>query len=224
MRFFKTIDASKQVFLRVDSIQKCLIFAAIYHSLVMSFITTIEKYALLTPVCKEDILASLETQTAKKGRLLLTPTQINTHLYFVERGLARVFYDTDTVEITSRFVMEGEFLCVVLSFFSQQPSNEYIEILEDSSLLALSFDNYTRLLDKYPELGNDLRKLYEKQLQLYETQSIILRERNPTKKYAHFLALYPRLAARVQAKYIASYLNIHPSAISTARNDLKKKG
>lgn len=190
----------------------------------MSFITAIEKYHALPKACKADLSTVLQPLKIRQGRFVVTPGQVNTHLYFVEKGLARVFYEAEARVITSRFVMEGDFLCSVPSFFGQIPSNDYIEALEDCTLAAISSQDYQRLLDQYPTLGNVLRKIYEKHLQLYEVQSALLRQRDPVKQYERFLALYPKLACRIRAKHIASYFNVHPSTISKVRKVLKDKG
>jgi CRP-like cAMP-binding protein len=119
----------------------------------MPFIKILESFAPISDDCKAALYIAITSKSYKKGQTILLPGDINTKLYFIETGLAKVYYDADADadadarQIISWFGYEGGFLCSVRSYLSQIPSREYIEILEDSKLLAIEYDDLQRLLE-----------------------------------------------------------------------------
>jgi CRP/FNR family transcriptional regulator, anaerobic regulatory protein len=152
----------------------------------MPFVKTLENYAPISNACKVALSAIITSKQYKKKTIILQPGNINTKIYFIETGLARVYYDTDTDtdirEIVSWFGYEGGFLCSVRSFLSQKPSLEAIEVLEDSRMFAIEYNDLQRLFEEYPELNLVFRLIHERYLQIYDTRTAILRERNPHRR------------------------------------------
>ena len=187
----------------------------------MSIITTLERYAVMSDACKARISKIIVAKKHKKKQIILKPGEFNKKLYFIETGLARVYYEVQQDrEVTSWFGYEGGFLCSVSAFLSQKPSREYIETLEDSTLYAIEYDDLQQLFIEFPELNLVFRRLYEHCLRLYDTRTVLLRERNPRAQYQAFLRLYPALGNRVQIGHVASYLNRSISTISHVRQEI----
>src|ERR1700744_4946661 len=70
------------------------------------------------------------TQLTKEGR-------IATSIYFITKGILRIFYAKDDAEITGFIFSEGLFASCYESFLLQTKSNQTLEALEDSVLLAI---------------------------------------------------------------------------------------
>ncbi len=193
----------------------------------MPFIKTLESFAPMSDDCKAALNVAITSKNYKKGQTILLPGNINTQLYFIETGLAKVYYDADADadarQIISWFGYEGGFLCSVRSYLSQVPSKEYIEILEDSKLLAIEYNDLQRLFEDYPELNLIFRLVSQFFILIYDARTNILRERIPKRQYEAFLKLYPKLGNRVRVGDVAAYLNRDISTISNVRNEIAKE-
>lgn len=109
----------------------------------MPLATALSKIAPLSQGCQEALRTVSKSLAMKAGRNLLTLGQISDKLYYIEAGLVRAFYDTDTSrKVSNWFDQEDGWVFSVQSFFKQIPSNEYIQLLEDSQLIIKICKNY----------------------------------------------------------------------------------
>lgn len=189
----------------------------------MPLATALLKIAPLSEKCQVAIRAVSQSLIYKSGRYLLVPNQISDKLYYIEAGLVRAFYDTDNGrEVSNWFDQEDGWVCSVQSFLTQTPANEYIQLLEDSQLIAVSYQDLLRLLNQYPELNFHFRLLSEYHLVVYDKRLQLLREQDALKRYQGFLELYPRLACRLQVKHVAQFLNLAPATLSRIRKKFQE--
>lgn len=137
-------------------------------------------------------------------------------IFFIEKGASRSYYLKDGNEITTWFSFENEFTTSFYSFISNEPSNETVELLEDSIVCAFRFDELDALTKKYPAIN----QLYRKVLELnFIHQEKLLTERFSTakEKYQNLIAKFPAISQRVPLGHIASYLGITQSTLSRIR-------
>ena len=137
-------------------------------------------------------------------------------IFFVEKGACRSYYLKDGNEITTWFTFENDFTTSFYSFISNEPSHETIELLEDSILYVLKFDELNTLTVKYPEINH----LYRKVLELnFVRQEKLLTERfsSAKEKYQNLVTKFPEILQRVPLMHIASYLGITQSTLSRIR-------
>jgi len=154
------------------------------------------------------------------ARFKLIKTGSTVHkIFFIEQGASRSYYLNDGKEITTWFTFENEFITSFYSFISREPSNETIELLEDSVLWELRFDDLNKLTEEYPEINH----LYRKVLELnFIRQEKLLTERfsSAKDKYENLITNYPQILQRVPLGYIASYLGVTQSTLSRIRHKL----
>ncbi|MDF7821294.1 Crp/Fnr family transcriptional regulator [Runella sp. MFBS21] len=187
----------------------------------MPLAVALSKISFLSPQCQSAVRDVSHTLSYKAGRSLLIPGQVNEKLYFVKTGLIRAFYDTETHrEVSIWFEQEGGWVLSVQSFLRQIPSYEYVELLEDSQLIAIQYEDLQRLLAQYPELNLPFRLIFENILISYDNHLQLFREKDALKRYQGFLELYPRLACRLQVKHVAQFLNLAPATLSRIRKKL----
>ena len=58
-------------------------------------------------------------------------------IYFITKGIARIYYLKDGIDITESFVLENNLIARVESLFTGKPSNKAIQILEDLEIIAI---------------------------------------------------------------------------------------
>jgi len=157
-------------------------------------------------------------QEFKKKHLLLRPGEICKRLYFVSYGFLRgYFIDEDGKECTTWFVGKGDLMISAYSFFTQQPAQEYIEVLEDCKLQSLTWKQINSFYADFRE-GNLLGRIFiEKYYIASEARAIFLRTNRPEQRYNLLMAKHPELELQTTQSNIASYLAISRETLSRIR-------
>lgn len=171
----------------------------------------------LSPEVKERITASFELVNLKKGEKLLSEHQRARYLYFVEKGLLHNYYHHDGRQISSWFYAENAFVTAWHSFYTQKPSYEGIECLEDCTLLRISHADYQTLIADFYTFGNFARLLAEEMLAFLDEFSKAWSFLSARDKYALLRQHFPSIELRVKLGLIASFLGISQETLSRIR-------
>lgn len=166
----------------------------------------------------EEALEALVQYDALPARhLLLTPGQVARRIYFVEKGLVRGYALHSGQEISSWFMCEGDFVISIVSFFTQQPSTEYLELLEPGALYSVDYAQLNELYRTFPEFNYVGRVLTERYYVQSEQRAYQLRTLSARERYAQLMHDFPHLVQRVPLKYLASHLGMTPETLSRMR-------
>lgn len=164
------------------------------------------------------ILSAFEEVDIKKKKELLAPEQVCEYIYFITKGALRsYFYDSRGTEHIYQIRLDNSWISDLESFFTQQPSRYYIETIEDSHLLRISYDRLEELYNEVPKLERYFRILFQKAYvnsleRLNSTMWDLASER-----YNLLLKEHKDIFQRVPLVYIASYLGITPESLSRIR-------
>ncbi|TCJ18847.1 Crp/Fnr family transcriptional regulator [Flaviaesturariibacter flavus] len=159
-----------------------------------------------------------------KGELLVEEGKICRHLYFLERGAIRGFYNHEGREVTHWFGFAPEFVTSFHSFSTGQAAVENIQLLEGSVLWAISREKLAGLLDRFHSLERLVRLAYEHYYVRLEERFVNGQFRTAAERYRQLLEQEPHLLVRVPLQYIAAYLGISPETLSRVRAALNKPG
>ena len=160
----------------------------------------------------------------QKGQFILSEGQVCRHFFYVEKGLLR-FYSIDHFgkEHIIQFASEGWFISDRSSIYFNEPSDFFIDAIEDSKVVLLN-DNFSCSLD---EISPQFRKYNENILQNHirhlQSRVHLLISATAEDRYLDFIKLYPDLTQRVPQWMIASYLGITPESLSRVRKELARK-
>lgn len=127
-----------------------------------SLFTFISQIHPVSQVLKQAISACLSKHELRKKTILLKEGKVCDRVYFIESGIARAFYFLEAQEITSWFMRENDLIISVYSFFSQKPSYEHIELLEDAILISITYQDLDKLYGQFPEFNYFGRVLTQK--------------------------------------------------------------
>lgn len=181
----------------------------------------IQKWVDLSEDEANQILAAFETLAVKKKKELLVPQEICRYVYFITSGSVRSYHvDQKGVEHIYQLRLENSWISDLESFFSQNPSNYYIESMEDSTLLRISHERLETLYAEVPKMERYFRILFQK------AYVNALQRLNSTMwdtaeaRYNEMVKENCDILQRVPQTYIASYLGITPESLSRIR---KKK-
>ena len=154
----------------------------------------------------------------KSGAFILKEGQVCNKACMVAEGLVRSYYMNDGKDITSRFMEEGAIITSWPSYYTQQPGNEFIEAVEESTLLCLNYTDIQKLYSELPEFNIVGRKQVEHAFYLSEQRTQMLRKHTAEGKYKFFLENHPTLLQRVPLKHIATYLGMNEETLSRIRS------
>lgn len=170
-----------------------------------------------SPALQAALLTTLRREELPAKHLLLQPGQVAQRIYFVEQGLLRGYSLHARQETSSWFMAEGDFVISVVSFFTQQPSTEYLELLEPAVLYSISHAQLQGLYQQFPEFNLVGRVLTERYYVLSEQRAYQLRTLSAAERYAQLVQEFPKLTQRIPLKLLASYLGIAPETLSRLR-------
>ncbi|RRB06412.1 Crp/Fnr family transcriptional regulator [Larkinella rosea] len=148
---------------------------------------------------------------------LLIPGQVSERIFFIEKGVARGYFLKEDREVTSWFMKESDFIISIVSFYSRQPAQEYVELLEESVLWSITYEQLQRLYATFPEFNKVGRLLTERYYLRSEQRAQNLRMQSARERYEQLLTDFPEIFRRVPLKYIASHLGLSPETVSRLR-------
>ncbi|TWI80191.1 CRP-like cAMP-binding protein [Lacibacter cauensis] len=139
-------------------------------------------------------------------------------IYFLNKGIARIYYYKDGIDITESFAFENDILVRVESLFTGRPSRKAIQVLEDAELVAIDANQLFQLYDRYPEIERLFRKIFEAAHVETVNRIEALQFHTAEERYKALLNEEPNIIQRVPLKYIASYLGITQVSLSRIRS------
>ncbi|GAB3638578.1 Crp/Fnr family transcriptional regulator [Hymenobacter arcticus] len=163
------------------------------------------------------LTAATQREQLPAREWLLRPGQVAQRLYFIEEGLVRGYALHAGQEVSSWFMREGDFVISIVSFLTQQPSTEYLELLEPSVLYSIGYAQLAELYRAFPEFNYVGRVLTERYYVQSEQRAHQLRTLPAAERYARLVKDYPNLLQRVPLKQLASHLGISPETLSRLR-------
>ncbi len=189
--------------------------------LASSFISKLNLFEQLPDDVVKDILARLRKENFHKRSFLLKPGQVCEYFYFVDKGLARTYYINEGKEYTTDIFIDGEFLGEFSSFFSRTPSHQYIEMLEDSTLFFMHYDDLQALYSKYPIMERIGRLIAEYHYKSLSAHTYLLKFNTTAERYEHLFERKIEIIRRAPLGVIASYLGMSIENLSRIRRKVE---
>jgi CRP-like cAMP-binding protein len=180
----------------------------------------IKNYSPLSTAAQEALQEGFEEIVLSKNEFLLTEGKICRHLYFLQQGALRGFYNLDGKEITYWFGFENDFVTSFHSYITGQPAVENIQLLEGSILWAISKVKLTRLFNQFQEIERLVRIVQEKYYIRLEERFVNAQFNTATERYELLLHQSPHILERVPLGPVASYLGISQETLSRIRSKI----
>ena len=120
-----------------------------------------KKYNPLSKAAENAIAEISDTVTVKKNKDLQPIGHTCKTIYFIKKGVARIYYFKDGIDITESFFFENNIIARVESLFTGKPSRKAIQILEDAEIIAINANHLFKLYDTFPEIERLFRKIFE---------------------------------------------------------------
>lgn len=163
-------------------------------------------------------------KNVSKGSFLLNKGAICKQSFYVEKGLLR-FYSIDQFgkEHIIQFAPEGWFISDRSSIYFNEPTEYYIDAIEDSTVVSLDEQFTCSVSEISPAFAKHNEQLLQKHIRHLQKRINLLIGATAEDRYVDFIKSYPDLTQRVPQWMIASYLGITPESLSRVRKELVKK-
>jgi CRP/FNR family transcriptional regulator len=183
-----------------------------------NLITHINKFIKLDEAEAEKVGASVSLSTIKKKELILQPGEVCRSNYFVSRGCMRLYFiNRNGQEQTTQFGIENWWITDYSSLESGQPSNYYIQAVEDTELISINKKAFDDLLFEVPKMERYFRLILQRAHTAAMRRFEYLRDRSDEERYRQFVSLFPDFVQRIPQYMLASYLGFTPQFLSKIR-------
>lgn len=185
---------------------------------------SLAKHVSLTREEKDLLMSFFEPKTFRKKEYMLRAGEVLRHAVFVARGCFTT-YSVDKAGKThvAQIAVEGWWAGDIYSFLSQEPSEYFVESIENSEVLQTSKEKLEELYVKIPKLERYFRILVQNAYISFRNRIVSTMSKPAEERYLKFIQTYPGLEQRVPQYIIASYLGIRPEFLSRIRKNLARR-
>jgi CRP-like cAMP-binding protein len=187
-----------------------------------------KKYILDNAGITEEQYKELEpmvyTLKIKKGTILLEQDQVCDRAFFVCKGLLRSYtVDEMGKEHIIQFASENWWIADRSSFYFDEPSDLFIDTIEDSEVIYIKKDFFKKLEQLSDTFTSFNTLALQKNIRQMQKRINYLLAATAEKKYLDFIETHREITYRLPLQMIASYLGIAPESLSRVRRELANK-
>ena len=182
------------------------------------------KHINLTQAETDYTLSLFGNRMVKKRSVLLSAGEVCRVVYFVNKGCLRLFQvDSEGNDHVISFMPEDWWAVDIESFYKHSPAAYYIDALEDTEVLFLSYEKQALLYQHVPKFERFFRILTQNGFILYQKRIMQNLSKTAEERYRLFRKRYPSLEHRIPQKDVAAYLGITPVFASVLRKRINNK-
>jgi CRP-like cAMP-binding protein len=165
------------------------------------------------------IVNYFEPKSVKRNDILQHKGAVTREFYFVHTGCIRTYFiDKNGQEKTRYVILDNQLGTTLTSFISQKPSIEFIEALEDTELLAISYSDFYRLNKEIDNWRKFYQKILERSYSFQNRKIEALMTLTAKQRYDQLLQANAILVQRLSNKVLASYLDLREETLSRLKS------
>lgn len=166
----------------------------------------------------------LEYKIFKRKEFLLRQGDVCKTENFITNGCTRTYtIDENGFEHIVMFGVEDWWVGDLASFLTKNPTNYFIDTLEDTEVLQITQPNLELLYQRVPKFERFFRIIIQNAFIAQQTRINQNLSYTAEQRYKDFIRRYPSLEQRIPQKQIAAYLGITPVFLSMLRRKIAKK-
>lgn len=178
----------------------------------------IASISTLSAESSNPFFAAWKQWTVQKDHFLVREKEVADYIFFIRKGIARIYYYKNEKEITEWIALDNQFFLSITSFFQRTPSNLIIQTLEPSEVMGIHYNDLTRLAAEYHDVETLFRKMMTGSLILSQQRMDSIQFETAQQRYERLLQQSPGIIQRVPLSYIASFLGITLETLSRIRS------
>jgi CRP-like cAMP-binding protein len=136
---------------------------------------------------------------------------------FIHEGSFRFYYDKDGEEKITAFNFKGDFVSNYRSFLTGNPSDHFIEAMQDAVIYKINLQELNSLYDKHKNIERLGRLIAENLYLMVASRLDSFMFHTPEERYKALIERNSRLLNEVPQYMIASYLGVKPETLSRIR-------
>jgi CRP-like cAMP-binding protein len=183
----------------------------------------LQTIAPLSPKLEKRLRSIVRQYNWKADKTILKPGQISQRIFYVRKGLIRIYHMVDNREVTDWFIKENDICISVGSFFDQTASREYHVTLEDCECWGISFKQLEKTYAMLPEFNFHGRIISNRYYVELDNRTSFLKGQDPAIKYEWLMEGNPDFTNRIKIADMASYLDVSDRTFKTIKADYLKK-
>ncbi|GAB3937160.1 Crp/Fnr family transcriptional regulator [Mucilaginibacter myungsuensis] len=158
-----------------------------------------------------------------KGDFFNMQSMVCNDLGLVVKGIFRIYYRDPATETDKNlfFFSEDQFVVSFRSFISRNPCWYFIEAMEDSEIVFISYQDLNNLYGTSSNWATFGRLLAEQFFAYAQTRTEELMFFTHEERYLRLLKEHPNIVDRIPAYHISSYLGITNPSLSRIRKRLR---
>jgi len=167
------------------------------------------------------VLSYFKTIKKNKNEILLSAGKISQVSYFVKKGCLRLFFiDDDGKDVTRYIAFENQFATALVSFITNEPAQETIQVIENSELLYITHDDFRYLMKIIPK-WKDFYNIYLEKAYVNNSKRLMsFTTLNASERYNQLFKINPNIVKRLPNKIVASYINISQETLSRIKSKI----
>jgi CRP-like cAMP-binding protein len=169
-------------------------------------------------------VAKVTVQELNKKDYFLESGKIQKSIGFIAKGLVRSFFiDKDGNEITVGFYPEGEYATHYPAFITRQPSKYFIQCLEPTTFVNLSFEDMQWMYSQAPIVERYGRLIAEIVLKQQQSRIESFIFQTAEERYLDFTKKHASLFNRISLSHLCSFLGIERQTLTRIRQKIAHK-
>ena len=170
----------------------------------------------------EEIANKFKNKVIKKNSYVLKEGETSKDFVFVQKGCLRLYYVKEDIEVSVWFAFRHSSAIEVYSFISENPSDYFLQAIEDSEVLYLPKTELKKLYQHQPKMQEMMRNFWEAVLLDLINRFTALQKDSAEKRYLDLLNKQPDYLETIPQKYLASFLGVTPTSLSRIRKKIIK--
>ncbi|MGV9002606.1 Crp/Fnr family transcriptional regulator [Flavobacterium sp.] len=161
------------------------------------------------------IMSHFEAKKLKKHQFLVQENENVEKNYFVISGCLKAYHvDSNGKEHILQFAIQNWWITDFQAFFNRSKATLFVDCIEQSEVLGLSFDNAEKLCAEMHKMEQFFRKKSNSGYVALQQRILSMLNNNPQERYDKLVLQNPILFQKVPKKLIASYLGVSRETLS----------
>lgn len=178
-------------------------------------------FLYLNPHCVDaelnELLDEFKLEIYPKNYVLLSDTESSDMIYFICKGLVRIYYTKEGKEITNWFIKENMMSTPIYSILTKEKNFSNYVTIEETIVLKARYSVVETYFKKYHSLECFARKNIERYYTTFMKKTYDILYLSAEERYHLFIKENNDLLSRVSQKYIASFLGLTQETYSRLR-------
>lgn len=183
----------------------------------MDIIQYFQQQRLLTESDTQNFSKIIRRKTFSKKETILPIDNTSKQIYFIEQGIARVFYAKKDKDVTLYFLQENKIGLPVDSIFFNQVCKFGIEALTESTVATIAYEHWENIVRHNSIIQQFSQRLMIEYIKNATDRIYNIKFQTPKERYDTLLAEFPSIFLQVPLGHIASYLGITQETLSRLR-------